>query len=235
MSIDSHLVAFPTRRNMQADTEILDVLTREGVLINVSVNYWRGGCKLKPEDLGLDPKKIDRRFFSLGRKRLLPEEAFAKLELTEGRAHSSVESMTFPFLNGKMRFLPNPRLSEAMRETQELQAEFAKHKAEFLAAYRARKATALAEWRAKAVELSIADVDRFVATIEVAFPDDVKLEDSFAFHVNLFQIGVPDTLSMDLTTFADQENLVKAREAAARAASQQIRAEVDTFVRDCVA
>ena len=31
---------------------LLDVLTREGVLINVSVRYWRGCKKLRPEDLG---------------------------------------------------------------------------------------------------------------------------------------------------------------------------------------
>ena len=32
--------------------DLLRVLTREGVLINVSVRYWRGCKKLKPEDLG---------------------------------------------------------------------------------------------------------------------------------------------------------------------------------------
>ncbi len=37
-----------------ATNPLLDVLTREGVLVNVSVRFWRGCKKLKPEDLGLE-------------------------------------------------------------------------------------------------------------------------------------------------------------------------------------
>ena len=43
---------------------LLDVLTREGVLINVSVRYWRATKKLKPEDLGLDPTQVAERWKS---------------------------------------------------------------------------------------------------------------------------------------------------------------------------
>jgi hypothetical protein len=35
--------------------QLLEALTREGVLINVSVRYWRATKKLNAEDLGLDP------------------------------------------------------------------------------------------------------------------------------------------------------------------------------------
>lgn len=50
---------------------ILHALKREGVLINVSVRYWRASKNLEPVDLGLDAAALDERLISLGRKRLL--------------------------------------------------------------------------------------------------------------------------------------------------------------------
>ena len=46
---------------MNNEKQLLDALTREGVLINVSVRYWRATRKLKAEDLGLDPENITER------------------------------------------------------------------------------------------------------------------------------------------------------------------------------
>src|SRR3954468_23750855 len=90
---------------------LLDVLTREGVLINVSVRYWRGCKKLRPEDLGLQPDAVSNRLISLGHKRLLRKSATADLTLIEGRAHALIDANTFPFLNGLGHFLPNARLA----------------------------------------------------------------------------------------------------------------------------
>ena len=39
---------------------LLSVLTREGVLIKVSVSYFRGCKKLKPEDIGLEREEFVR-------------------------------------------------------------------------------------------------------------------------------------------------------------------------------
>src|SRR5436190_24047359 len=91
---------------------LLNVLTREGVLLNVSVRYWRGCKKLRPEDLGLDSQNVSDRLIGLGHKRLLPKAATADLALLESRPHALVEGDTFPFLNGLGHFLPNPRLTE---------------------------------------------------------------------------------------------------------------------------
>ncbi|HUR46448.1 MAG TPA: DUF3150 domain-containing protein, partial [Candidatus Saccharimonadales bacterium] len=90
--------------------QLLDVLTRAGVLINVSVRYWRGCKKLNPEDLGLKSSQVSDRLISLGHKRLLPREALAELALVEGRAHALIDQNTFPFLNGLSHFLPNAKL-----------------------------------------------------------------------------------------------------------------------------
>ena len=90
------------------NNHLLDALTREGVLVNVSVRYWRATRKLNPEDLGLDPDNVTERLISLGHKKLLPREALERFALVESRAHSLVEASTFPFLNGLGHFLPNP-------------------------------------------------------------------------------------------------------------------------------
>src|SRR4030095_15656473 len=91
---------------------LLGVLTRSGVLINVSVRYWRGCKKLKPEDIGLEHAHVSDRLISLGHKRLLPKEATAALALVESRAHALVEANTFPFLNGLGHFVPNGRIED---------------------------------------------------------------------------------------------------------------------------
>ena len=85
---------------MNNNNHLLDALTREGVLISVSVRYWRATRKLNPEDLGLNPDNVTERLISLGHKKLLPREALERFALVESRAHSLIESSTFPFLNG---------------------------------------------------------------------------------------------------------------------------------------
>ena len=51
---------------------MLDILAREGVLLNVSIRYYRGAKMLKPQDLGLDPDAVPNELISLGHKKLLP-------------------------------------------------------------------------------------------------------------------------------------------------------------------
>ncbi len=47
------------------ESPLLSLLTREGVLVKVSVRYWRGCKKLKAEDLGLKSADISDRLISL--------------------------------------------------------------------------------------------------------------------------------------------------------------------------
>jgi len=216
----------------QNNQQILDVLTREGVLINVSVRYWRGCKKLKPEDIGLDSRDVSDRLISLGHKRLLPKDATADLALIEGRAHALMDGNTFPFLNGLGHFLPNAKLSEVTGKLETLEREFWEAKEEFTREYARHRADALAEWRRTAAKL-VTDPDRLVATIEAAFP--AALEKHFGFDIQLFQIAVPERLSVDLITLADQKQIVTARQEAARQASDKIHRDAETFVADCVA
>ena len=40
---------------MNDNRQLLDVLTREGVIVAVNVRYWRARKKLDAQDVGLDP------------------------------------------------------------------------------------------------------------------------------------------------------------------------------------
>ena len=213
---------------------LLQSLTREGVLINVSVRYWRAHKKLKAEDLGLEPDKVSDRLISLGHKRLLPKEATAALAIVESRAHALVEANTFPFLNGLAHFVPNAKLGEVTGKLKALETEFWQAKTLFVSEYRKLRDAALEEWREMADKLSD-DPAHVVAAIEAAFPPTPALERKFGFDTQLFQIAVPERLGLDGVAIGDQENLINARHQAAREAAAKIREQTQTFIADCIA
>src|ERR1051326_1179740 len=214
--------------------DLLQVLTREGVLLSVSVRYWRGCKKIRPEDLGLSASKVSDRLISLGHKRLLPQEATAILTLVESRAHALVEAHTFPFLNGLAHFVPNTKLADVTGKLKELEAEFWKAKEEFIKSYGALRESAAKEWQTMAKRL-VDDPDRLVASVEAAFPPVGRMDRFFGFDVQLFQIAAPERLGLDTLALGDQEKLIEARQLAAQEAAQKIRNEAEAFVADCVA
>jgi len=216
-----------------SDNNLLDVLTREGVLITVSVRYWRAAKRLKAEDLGLDPKDITD-LISLGHKKLLPREALEKFALIEGRAHSLIDSSTFPFLNGVAHFLPNKKLAEVTGKLSALETEFHEAHRDFISRYSLLRTQACRDWWDAARKL-VKDPSVLVATIEDSFPAPDKMARYFTFDVNLFQISVPERLGTDLITLADQQSIVNARQEAARSAADKISQDTDKFVADCVA
>ena len=149
------------------NNQLLDALTREGLLISVSVGYWRATKKLNPEDLGLDPDKVTDRLISLGHKKLLPAEALESFALIESRAHSLIEASTFPFLKGLGHFLPNAKLESVLNKVGDLQREFSRAKTEFLACYAETRTRACAEWF-EAARLLVSEPQRLVAAIEAS-------------------------------------------------------------------
>ncbi len=221
---------------MQPDNpnHLLDVLTHEGVLINVSVRYWRATKKLKAEDLGLDPVSVSDRLISLGHKKLLPKESLQPFALIEGRAHALIEADTFVFLNGLSHFLPNGKLHAVTVRLDELRREFDEATADFLRRYEELREQALQEWGSIAPTL-VPEPDRLLATIEASFPSRDRMERRFSFEVALFQIRVPERLDLTITTRVEQEEIQAARARAAEQAAEQIRRGAESFVTDCVA
>ncbi|NQT93235.1 MAG: hypothetical protein HQ559_10775, partial [Lentisphaerae bacterium] len=213
----------------------LDVLAREGVLVDVSVRYWRAAKKLKAEDLGLDPDTVTNHLISLGHKKLVPRDALKGFALIESRAHALVDSSTFPFLGGIAKFLPNTKLGAVTARLDALEREFTAELSRFKAQYATLRVDAAREWWDAARRL-VSDPDRLVATIEASFPQADGLDRYFSFQTHLFQVAVPNgSAQLDLIAAADQQAIVDARNRAAQDAAQKIRTGTEQFVSDCVA
>jgi hypothetical protein len=223
----------PMNNTDNTNTDLLKVLTREGVLIDVSVRFWRANKKLKAQDLGLDPDKVSDRLISLGHKRLLPRDATAGLALVESRTHAFVEANTFPFLGGIAKFLPNGKLAEVRERLGALGRDFERAKSEFLYNYAGEREKALTEWQETAHQLA-ADPAALMAAIEGSFPTPDKLEAKFAYETHLFQIALPQNLSKEMVNAGEQQEVISARRAAARQAKHQIQHDAEAFVTDCV-
>jgi len=131
-------------------------------------------------------------------------------------------------------FVPNAKLGEVTGKLKALEAEFWSAKDQFVAQYGKLRDAALVEWRTMANKLSD-DPARVVAAIEAAFPPAATLERKFGFDTQLFQIAVPERLGMDLLNLGDQEQLIEARQQAAREAGAKIRQQAESFIADCVA
>ena len=215
------------------NSDLLKVLTREGVLINVSVRYWRANKKLNAQDLGLDPDKVSNRLISLGHKRLLPREATSRLNLIESRTHAFVEANSFPFLGGIAKFLPNPKLAEVQAKLAEFETEFAEAREAFISRYAAERDRALDEWQIMAARLA-ADPSALMTAIEDSFPAASRLQKKFAFDVQMFQIAAPANLRRELIEAGEQEKIIEARRVAASEARARIQSDATSFVTECV-
>jgi hypothetical protein len=209
---------------------LLELVGKEGVLLNVSVRYWRAARKLQAADIGLAAENIDDALIRLGHKRLVPREALKNFAVLESRAHAVVDDSTFPFLGGIARFVPNARLQAVVKTLDGLKSEFAAEEHRFAADYERLRADARRQWRHTAAKLG-GDAERLLATIEAAFPDVDALRRSFAFEYSLFDIKAPEILAAG-SVAAD---VAVARARAAENARAKIEAGVDGFVRDCVA
>jgi hypothetical protein len=217
----------------QDNQRMLDLLSREGVLLTASVRYWRAAKKLQASDIGLDPDDVTDRLISLGHKRLMPKETLAAFALIESRVHALVDASTFPFLNGLARFLPNKRLSEVSSRLHELEAEFRREEQSFASRYAVLRQQAIEEWRGQASKLSRRP-EQIVASVSAAFPNPDRLARHFGFTISMFQIHAPESLDMTFVHEAEQREVMLAREQAASEARQRISEGVESFVGDCV-
>jgi uncharacterized protein YbjQ (UPF0145 family) len=213
--------------------DILSALTREGVLVNVSVRYWRGCRKLDAHDLGIEPDQVNNRLVSLGHKRLVPKDVLAPLALIESRVHALIENNTFSFLGGLARFLPNGRIAEVQTGLRNFETEFQSSKSHFLNHYHQHRDIALQEWSEMATRLS-SNPEQLLHTIQQSYPPSHKLEKTFGFEVRMFQVSAPQDISLQLLDLGEHNAIAQARNEAAREASTKMRQETEAFVAECV-
>ena len=220
---------------MNSSNSLLDALTLRGVLLSVSIRYWRGRKKLNPEDLGLTQEQVNDRLISLGHKRLLPKEAFQRIALIEGRAHAHVENTTFPFLGGLAHYIPNEKLNDTLGTLRQYREEFEECRDRFLRDYETLRASALDDWGEMAEHLPV-DRDRLLATVADSFPPREKIEGQFAFDIQTFHIAMPDSIpTTELIGLGTQQEVLEARRQAVNEARSEIEGSCREFIADCVA
>jgi hypothetical protein len=219
--------------NTLDNQRMLDLLSREGVLLSASVRYWRAAKKLQASDIGLDPDDVTDRLISLGHKRLMAKGTLSAFALIESRVHALVDASTFPFLNGLARFIPNKRLAEVSQRLHALEAEFRREETAFASRYGTLREQALREWRDQAKKLS-SHPEQIVASVSAAFPHPDRLARHFGFQVSMFQIRAPESLDMTFVHEAEQREMIQARAQAAEEARRRISEGVEGFVGDCV-
>jgi hypothetical protein len=74
-----------------------------------------------------------------------------------------------------------------------------------------------------------------VATIDASFPFPDQMQRYYGFDMQQFQISLPESINLQVLDFGEQQEVVAARQKAAREASEKIRSDVQSFVGDCVA
>lgn len=214
--------------------QLLDAISREGVLASVFIRYWRAAKKLEAEDLGLNNRQIADRLIVLGHKRLLPREALARFALVESRAHAAVERASFPFLGGIARFVPNRNLAKLTETLDGLKAEFEEEIDSFMDRYEDLRASALSEWRETAKGLDV-PVGEFVDRIAANFPSGMRLRQRFHFDTHIYQVTAPESVRLQATSAADQAAVVQARASIASQAAEKLARDAESFIGDCVA
>ena len=214
--------------------QLLDAISREGVLANVSVRYWRAAKKLEAADLGLKDRQIADRLVVLGHKRLLPREALARFALIESRAHAAVERGSFPFLGGLARYVPNRNLAKLNETLDGLKDEFDAEIDSFMDRYEDLRESALDEWRQAARGLDV-PVGEFVDRIAATFPSGMRLRQKFSFDTHFYQVAAPESVRLQATSAADQAAVLNARALVARQAAEKLARDTESFVSDCVA
>jgi hypothetical protein len=219
---------------MNEQNLLLDALTRRGVLLSVSVRYWRARKKLHPEDLGLIRDQVDESLISLGHKRLVSRDSLRELAMIESRAHALVEENSFPFLNGVARYVPNPRLAEVTAKLRVLQTRFEELRDGFIAGYADLREQALRRW-ADAARAMVDDPQRLVAVVAQSFPPVDRIPGCFGFDVRLFQVAVPEVPDAELVDLGTRQELIETRREACLAARTEIENSCREFIGDCAA
>ena len=120
----------------------------EMVAIQLNVKFWPGQAKLKPADLGLDPKEVPDIFY-LGNKKLYPQEIRQEFGHLSSKARSYLNDHSYPFVMEYVRAIPKRNLARVVERLEELKAEFQAKAQEFLAEYDAIREG----WREKYQEI----------------------------------------------------------------------------------
>lgn len=98
---------------------VIDILFARGTLFHLFIGRWTGNKKLREQDLLLE-KEVDKAAIHIGHKKLMPPEAWFRIQRIDGRARAFLDARSLPFPLGNSRYVPYSKLQEVLTGLQEL-------------------------------------------------------------------------------------------------------------------
>ena len=200
----------------------LSKLFQDGILISLSVSYWRGKKALTAKDLGLKPQDVPS-IFSLGRKCLIPRDVIARFRSVEEKAAYTIEGASFTFPIGNLKFLPRAQVQSTVESLEQYRTEFLELVELFYKHYD--------EYR----ERMMHEYPQHRKALEAHYPAVKQLKRSFNFGYDLFEIALPNgNIKQSKTSVEKLDKEAKAKAVAEERYHAQIRAKVDGFLEGVV-
>lgn len=228
------------------NTEHLNKIFSDGVLVSVHVSFWSGAITLNPEDLGLDPSKVAKAF-KLGKKYLIPEDIIRDFRRVEAQARNLVDKYSFDFPVTNARFIPKAVFSKVMEELEECKARYNTLTAKLVANYEDYKAAMVPVYTEAAEEAWIMQrpseqtfgpdydpeaerleyINQFLARIASFYPSEASLPNRFSLGWSVFEIALPQMAETDgakvVADFAIQQDAMQKYR-------QEVHTKIDGFV-----
>jgi hypothetical protein len=145
------------------------------VAIQLSIRFWPGQAKLKPQDLGLSPEEVPD-IYHLGNKKLYPQEIRQRFGQISNRARMYLHDHSYPFVLDWIRAIPKRNLPKVAARLEELREEFMAEAQTFLSEYDAIREG----WRAR--------YPHIWEHLAPHYPPRDYLRRRFDFHWNVFEI-----------------------------------------------
>jgi len=190
---------------------------KDGILINITVNYWSGAKILSPEDLGLKKENVSDAF-KLGNKALVPREIIRKFRALEARARNIVDTNSFKFPIGNARFIPKKKFPKILKKlekikfeyiqlTEQLVINYDKYRKEMQPIYRDAAEKAFYTSLPNSIEFNIEKmeqekehfVNNFLMRVATFYPSANTLRDRFSLGWDVYEIALPRMKKSDST------------------------------------
>jgi hypothetical protein len=173
-----------------------DNLFLTGSVLDLDVSMWSGRTKIKAADLGIEDSDAVHQVLALGNHRLIPREAFEKINEAVRAAKRSVEyySLSFPFVRGA-RYVPENRMVPLREKLEAHRANFVDAVEAFVAKYDDEKQKTL-----PTIEKALKDAARnemaavmALDRLKLEYPLPVEVRNKFALRWNIYAIRAPKT------------------------------------------
>lgn len=179
------------------------VLSNRGVVINVTVRWYKGQDSLSAADLDLEKQAKNPAFqelFALGKKLIIPKELFKQFRRMETRARSGLDRIAFDTPFGS--FVPYAAVAPFEKKITEIEAEFKGAVKDMIAKWPKHRTHVMDEYAKLANKLftngdARKNTARLRNAVRNAMPTREELPEYFEFAWEPFHIATPSELVAD--------------------------------------